>query len=84
MVNILFFATITLLSVGIDGVLGYWLMGAILGGSNFGLNLSTARLRQSECSSIPIPEDKSNYWYPKLYFWWRNGSFTSVVGNPVM
>ena len=28
MVNILFFATITLLGVGIDGVLGYWLMGA--------------------------------------------------------
>ncbi|TEB33816.1 hypothetical protein FA13DRAFT_1730096 [Coprinellus micaceus] len=56
----------------------------ILGGSNFGFNLSTERLRQSECTSIPISEDKSSYWYPRLYFWWRNGSFTSVVGNPVI
>ncbi|KAJ3535098.1 hypothetical protein NMY22_g6633 [Coprinellus aureogranulatus] len=56
----------------------------VLGGSNFGLNLSTERLRRSECTSIPIAEDKSSYWYPRMYFWWRNGSFTSVVGNPVI
>ncbi|KAF9529140.1 hypothetical protein CPB83DRAFT_790698 [Crepidotus variabilis] len=57
---------------------------AVVGGSNFGLNFSTASLRSSECSSIPISEDKSNYWYPQLYFQWDNGSFTSVAGNPVM
>ncbi|KAF6749726.1 hypothetical protein DFP72DRAFT_535796 [Ephemerocybe angulata] len=56
----------------------------VLGGSNFGFTLSTASLRLSQCSSIPIAEDNSNYWYPKLYFWWANGSFTSVVGNPVI
>jgi hypothetical protein len=36
----------------------------VLGGSNFGLNTSTAALRTSSCTSIPIPEDKSNYWFP--------------------
>ena len=28
------------------------------------MNTNTASLRQSECTSIPIPEDKSNYWFP--------------------
>ncbi|THU93861.1 hypothetical protein K435DRAFT_669445, partial [Dendrothele bispora CBS 962.96] len=36
----------------------------VLGGSNFGLNVSTSSLLESECTSIPIMEDKSNYWYP--------------------
>lgn len=36
----------------------------VLGGSNFRFNTSTEALRQSECTSIPIPEDKSNYWFP--------------------
>lgn len=56
----------------------------VLGGSNFGFNLTSERLRQSQCTSIPILEDKSSYWYPRLYFWWANGSFTDVVGNPVI
>lgn len=56
----------------------------VLGGSNFGFNLSTSFLRQSECTSMPVKEDKSNYWYPQLYFWWKNGSFSSVEGNPVI
>lgn len=39
----------------------------VLGGSNFRLSTNTSFLRQSECSSIPIPQDKSNYWYPVCY-----------------
>ncbi|KAF9054059.1 hypothetical protein BJ165DRAFT_1337872 [Panaeolus papilionaceus] len=54
----------------------------VLGASNFGLNVTTAMLRASQCTSIPILEDMSNYWYPQLYFQWANGSFTSVAGNP--
>jgi len=57
---------------------------SVLGGSNFGLELTTASLRESECTSMPIAEDKSNYWYPHMYFWWRNGSFSSLEGNPVI
>ncbi|KAJ6554576.1 hypothetical protein B0H19DRAFT_995026 [Mycena capillaripes] len=49
---------------------------SVLGGSNFGLNTSTAALRDSSCTSIPIPEDKSNYWFPQMYFQWSNGTFT--------
>ncbi|KAF8348791.1 hypothetical protein F5887DRAFT_1241665 [Amanita rubescens] len=53
---------------------------AVVGGSNFG-TLSTANLRGSQCTSMPIPQDKSNYWFPLLYFQWANGSFTSVNGG---
>lgn len=28
------------------------------------MNTNTNALRQSQCTSIPIPEDKSNYWFP--------------------
>ncbi|KAM6504060.1 protein of unknown function (DUF1996) domain containing protein [Amanita muscaria] len=55
----------------------------IFGGSNFG-TLSTAALRQSGCTSVPIAEDKSNYWVPQLYFQHKNGSFTDVHGGAVI
>ncbi|KAM6489066.1 hypothetical protein JOM56_015478 [Amanita muscaria] len=48
-------------------------MHLVFGGSNFG-TLSAA-LRQSGCTSIPIAEDKSNYWVPQLYFQHKNGIF---------
>ncbi|KAF5376102.1 hypothetical protein D9615_007741 [Tricholomella constricta] len=58
---------------------------SVLGGSNFGLNVTTEDLRRSECTSIPIVEDKSNYWFPHLYFQcanqWQNGTFTSMNGS---
>ncbi|KAF8951865.1 hypothetical protein BDZ97DRAFT_1683268 [Flammula alnicola] len=57
---------------------------SVLGGSNFRLTTNTASLRQSECSSIPIPQDKSAYWFPHLYFQWNNGSFTSLNGGAVI
>ncbi|KAJ7270936.1 hypothetical protein C8J57DRAFT_1320084 [Mycena rebaudengoi] len=62
---------------------------AVLGGSSFGMNTSTAALRNSVCTSIPIPEDKSNYWFPAIppclrYSRWSNDTFTSVSGNAVM
>jgi Domain of unknown function (DUF1996) len=50
----------------------------VVGGSNFGPVVTTAGLRNSQCTSIPIAEDKSNYWFPHLYFEWSNGSFSSV------
>ncbi|KAJ7672294.1 hypothetical protein DFH06DRAFT_1362961 [Mycena polygramma] len=56
----------------------------IVGGSNFRATTNTSYLRQSQCTSSPIKEDKSNYWAPTLYFQWKNGSFTSVTGSPVI
>ncbi|KAJ3917915.1 WSC domain-containing protein [Lentinula edodes] len=54
----------------------------VVGGSNFGMNITTDSLRDSECTSMPIEEDKSNYWYPHLYFQHKNGSFSALdVGN---
>ncbi|TFK22759.1 hypothetical protein FA15DRAFT_595516 [Coprinopsis marcescibilis] len=41
---------------------------SVVGGSNFRMTVSTASLRQSSCTSIPIPQDKSAYWFPHLYF----------------
>ncbi|TEB27099.1 hypothetical protein FA13DRAFT_1634966 [Coprinellus micaceus] len=56
----------------------------IFGGSNFGVTTSTEKLQQSECTSTPIKEDKSNYWAPLLYFQWANGSFSSLDGGAVV
>ncbi|KAJ3510579.1 hypothetical protein NLJ89_g4591 [Agrocybe chaxingu] len=50
---------------------------SILGASNFGLNTSTAALRLSDCTSIPVREDKSNYCIHAVlvdrYAWGDNG-----------
>ncbi|KAL1725704.1 hypothetical protein EV714DRAFT_220827, partial [Schizophyllum commune] len=51
---------------------------AVMGGSNFGLDTNISALRDSECTSMPIAQDKSNYWFPHLYFQWSNGSYTSL------
>lgn len=56
----------------------------VMGGSNFRLSTNTSYLRQSECTSMPIKQDKSNYWFPTMYFQWKNGSFSSVNGGAVM
>lgn len=55
----------------------------VFGGSNFGFSVTTQKLLESECTSVPIAEDKSNYWAPLLYFQWANGSFSSVDGGAV-
>ncbi|KAJ4464757.1 hypothetical protein C8J55DRAFT_544786 [Lentinula edodes] len=57
---------------------------SVLGGSGFGLSVNTSILQESECTSIPIQEDKSNYWFPQLYFQKNDGSFASVSGNAVI
>ncbi|PBK80069.1 hypothetical protein ARMGADRAFT_93480 [Armillaria gallica] len=57
---------------------------AVLGGSSFSLNLSTADLHSSECTSIPVQEDKSNHWYPHLYWQNNDGSFVTVNGSAVI
>ncbi|XP_006458990.1 hypothetical protein AGABI2DRAFT_191081 [Agaricus bisporus var. bisporus H97] len=57
---------------------------SVLGGSNFRFNTNTQALRNSQCTSIPIPEDKSNYWFPLCSSRWSNGSFTSLNGGAVM
>ncbi|KAG9225080.1 hypothetical protein CCMSSC00406_0008756 [Pleurotus cornucopiae] len=57
---------------------------SVLGGSNFAMTTNTAKLRQSQCTSIPIAEDKSNYWFPHLYFQWANGNFSSLTGGAVI
>ncbi|KAL1683901.1 hypothetical protein EV122DRAFT_200865 [Schizophyllum commune] len=56
----------------------------VLGGSNFGMNTNTSYLRESECTSVPIDEDKSAYWTANLWFHWANGSMSSVSGGNVM
>ncbi|KAJ3838042.1 hypothetical protein F5878DRAFT_620612 [Lentinula raphanica] len=50
---------------------------SVLGGSAFGPCINTITLQGSNCTSVPVQQDKSNYWYP-------DGSFTSVSGNAVM
>jgi len=57
----------------------------VIGGSNFGVEVpSSDYLRQSQCTSTGIKEDKSVYWLAQLYFEYADGSFEPVIGNPVM
>jgi len=57
----------------------------VFGGSNFGVEIpSSEYLRQSECTSTHIAEDKSAYWFPQLYFERADGSFDHVGGGPVI
>lgn len=56
----------------------------VIGGSNFGVEIpSSDYLRESECTSSGIQEDKSVYWFPQLYFEYADGSFELVPGGPV-
>lgn len=48
------------------------------GGSNFGVNSSSADLRASKCTSCSVREDLSVYWTPELYIQYSNGTFKSV------
>ncbi|KAF8894246.1 hypothetical protein CPB85DRAFT_1440544 [Mucidula mucida] len=88
--------SISLLSVFSATANAYWLMGVdpiispdgvathahkVLGGSNFDASVNTAELRQSQCTTTPIAEDKSSYWVPNFYFEWANGSVSDVTGG---
>ena len=56
----------------------------VIGGSNFGVEIpSSDYLRESQCTSTGIQEDKSAYWFPQMYFQYANGTFELVNGGPV-
>ncbi|KAL1745623.1 hypothetical protein HDZ31DRAFT_62936 [Schizophyllum fasciatum] len=40
----------------------------IHGGSNFAANSTYDQLVRSDCTSCKVVQDKTNYWFPKLYF----------------
>ena len=40
----------------------------VMGGSNFNLNVTGEELKESTCTNGLIKNDKSNYWFPTLFF----------------
>jgi hypothetical protein len=50
----------------------------IAGGNGFGFAMDFDQARASTCSTCPIKQDLSNYWTPKLYYQYQNGTFQSV------
>lgn len=51
----------------------------IMGGSNFALDMSDTTLLDSTCTNSLAKNDKSNYWYPSLFFQDpKDGTFTPV------
>lgn len=50
----------------------------ISGGNGFGFSMDYYQARNSSCSSCPIKQDLSNYWTPKLYYMYQNGSVEDV------
>ncbi|KAM0747454.1 hypothetical protein T439DRAFT_349869 [Meredithblackwellia eburnea MCA 4105] len=57
---------------------------SIAGGSGFNLIMDFDTARSSACTSCQVKQDLSNYWYPHLYFHWKNGSFTAVDGGTLL
>ncbi|CAL1698952.1 unnamed protein product [Somion occarium] len=55
---------------------------SITGGSGFGETYDYDSLVQSQCTKIVVPQDKSNYWTPKLYhFNKQNASLTAMPNS---
>ncbi|KAK3048103.1 hypothetical protein LTS18_013004, partial [Coniosporium uncinatum] len=50
----------------------------VAGASNFGPSATYGSLRQSNCTSCEIQDDKSAYWTPQLYYKHVNGTFEEV------
>ncbi|KAF1350743.1 hypothetical protein BDV97DRAFT_350297 [Delphinella strobiligena] len=50
----------------------------IAGGNGFGFEMTYEQTQTSTCSSCPITQDLSNYWTPKLFYQYENGSFEMV------
>jgi len=56
-----------------------------VGSSNIGVEVpSSEYLREANCTSSNIAEDKSAYWFPQLYFHGADGSYESVNGGHVI
>jgi hypothetical protein len=51
---------------------------AIQGGNAFALTMEDTTAIGSTCTSSLVKADKSNYWTPKVYFQYENGSLVDV------
>lgn len=54
-------------------------MHAVMGASRFNYSATTASLKQSDCTTCQINQDKSAYWVPNIYYHSKQtGKYTSV------
>ncbi|KAI0284869.1 hypothetical protein BC826DRAFT_1109484 [Russula brevipes] len=49
-----------------------------MGSSAIGYSTTFADLRNSDCTTCKVKDDKSAYWIPELYYQYKNGSFQAV------
>jgi len=55
------------------------------GGKNFAANATYDTLLASSCSSCEVAQDKTNYWFPKLYFHDKqNNTFEEVADGGLL
>lgn len=47
----------------------------MVGGNNFGVDYDYKNQMNSQCSSIDVQSDKSNYWAPSVFYKRRDGTF---------
>jgi len=50
----------------------------IMGSGAIGYGTTFSDLRNSQCTTCQVKDDKSAYWIPNLYFQYSNGSFLAV------
>lgn len=56
---------------------------SVVGGNGFAPTMDFAQTQTSDCSTVPVKADKSNYWMPALYYKSpHNASFIRVPERP--
>ena len=50
----------------------------VLGGNAFNMTMDYAETQTSNCTTCRVSKDLSNYWFPKMYYHAKNGSFIEV------
>ena len=55
---------------------------SVIGGNGFAASMDFAQTQTATCATIPVKADKSNYWFPSLYYQSpHNGSFIRAKDN---
>ncbi|KAK8846803.1 hypothetical protein IAR55_005891 [Kwoniella newhampshirensis] len=53
----------------------------VVGSSAFTATEDFATAQAGSCTTANLAQDKSSYWAPLLFYKWRNGSYSAIVGD---
>lgn len=53
----------------------------IIGANGFSTQYQPDKIRQSECTNIPVQADMSNYWFPQIFQLTADGKYTGMYAG---